>query len=130
MGNDCCSSRAPPVDKLPSWERARINTILKYWFPPKFNRHTGYIDDKVTDFWLQRTTEDDWFVEKSFKKDLLALQEGQYEEWENDRDGRLAIIILCDQFSRRIYRGNQQAFYFDHIALDITKKILQEPLEF
>ena len=38
--------------------------------------------------------------------------------------GKLATIIMCDQFSRSIYKGFAEAFSFDHISLRISKEII------
>lgn len=40
--------------------------------------------------------------------------------------GKLATIILCDQFSRNIYRGQAGAFSFDHISLKLAKRIINQ----
>lgn len=39
--------------------------------------------------------------------------------WENQARGRLALIVLFDQFPRNIYRGTARAFAFDDRALDL-----------
>jgi uncharacterized protein (DUF924 family) len=36
--------------------------------------------------------------------------------WVGNMHGRLALIILCDQFSRSIYRKQKKAFELDHIS--------------
>ena len=50
------------------------------------------------------TPEDDSYITEHYKDDLLKLEKGEYEEWLQDKDGKLAAIILCDQFSRNIFR--------------------------
>jgi uncharacterized protein (DUF924 family) len=47
-----------------------------------------------------------------------------------NKDGILATIILCDQFSRNIYRGMAEAFSFDHISLSLTKSIISRYEDF
>ena len=59
-----------------------------------------------------------------FKEDLLAVGQGLCEDWEKDPLGKLAIIILCDQLSRNIFRGLAEAFSFDHISLRLAKDII------
>ena len=44
--------------------------------------------------------------------------------WQGDRMGKLATIILCDNYSRNIYRGLAGAFSFDHISLKLSKQII------
>ena len=33
------------------------------------------------------------------------MKSNSYKEWESNHDGRLALILLCDQLSRSYYRG-------------------------
>ena len=61
-----------------------------------------------------------------FKDDLLKLAAGDYESWKHDHRGRLAAVILTDQFSRQIFRKQGQAFAYDHIALAIVKGMTKE----
>lgn len=60
----------------------------------------------------------------------MNLESGKYSEWEDHKDGRLAIIILSDQLSRMYYRNQPGQFKFDHIALRVCKKALNNPQEF
>ena len=57
----------------------------------------------------------------------MDVGQNLHRHWENDAGGQLATIIICDQFSRRIFRGQAESFSFDHIALRITKSILKKP---
>jgi len=59
-----------------------------------------------------------------FKKDLEDIGQGITRHWEQDTQGKLATILLCDQLSRNIYRGLAGAFSFDHISLRICKEII------
>ena len=36
----------------------------------------------------------------------------------------LALIIATDQFPRNVYRGTPEAFAYDHIALDLTRSMI------
>jgi len=65
-----------------------------------------------------------------FKRDLQDIGHHTVRHWMGDRDGKLAVIILCDQFSRNIYRGMAEAFSFDHITLKLTKQIIGHLEEF
>ena len=51
----------------------------------------------------------------------MDVGQGKLNHWQADKMGKLAIIILCDQFSRNIYRGQAAAFSFDHISLKLSK---------
>lgn len=58
------------------------------------------------------------------------MKSGSYKEWENNHDGRLALIILCDQLSRSFFRGKKQAFMFDDTALRVSKRLVSKPNEY
>ncbi|USD38405.1 MULTISPECIES: DUF924 family protein [Ferrimonas] len=49
-----------------------------------------------------------------------ALQ-GELDHWAEEPRGRLALIILLDQFSRNLYRGSSLAFAGDEMALALCK---------
>lgn len=40
---------------------------------------------------------------------------------------RLAMIILCDQVSRCIHRGDKKAFEHDALAVQLSREILEHP---
>lgn len=52
------------------------------------------------------------------------MGQGKLVHWQGDHYGKLATVILCDQFSRNIYRGLAGAFSFDHISLKLSKQII------
>jgi uncharacterized protein (DUF924 family) len=45
--------------------------------------------------------------------------EGDLDRWADEPRGRLALIILIDQFRRNIYRNTAQAFSMDRRALKL-----------
>lgn len=68
-------------------------------------------------------------IREKFLDDLNKLVSGEYEQWKNDRDGKLAAVILTDQFPRNMFRRQKQCFEYDHIALDIVKGMSQAEIE-
>ena len=65
-----------------------------------------------------------------FKDVLEAAGRGEKEHWLNDHQGALAYIILCDQLSSKIYRGNKLANSFDHLAFSAAQNILKNSKQF
>jgi len=63
---------------------------------------------------------------EKFEKVLLQAAEGKYTDWEKNMKGRLALILLFDQFPRNIYRGTSQMYVYDSLALDLTVQSIQE----
>ena len=43
-------------------------------------------------------------------------------EWRKSAKGRLAEIIVLDQFSRNMFRGTAQAFAYDSLALALSQE--------
>lgn len=92
----------------------RIHELLDFWFG-----NLGSADLPTSD----RTNL--WFGEDdTVKKRLLESFHGEYEaaasgslfEWSLTPRGRLALIILLDQFPRYIHRRSPQAFAYDQLA--------------
>lgn len=50
---------------------------------------------------------------------------GEFECWETQQEGRLALILLLDQFPRNIYRGTDQAFKSDQKAFRLAEKSIE-----
>ncbi len=47
---------------------------------------------------------------------------GDLDDWTSDPEGRLAEIIVLDQFSRNIHRGTPRAFAQDGMALVLAQE--------
>lgn len=89
--------------------------------------------ETVLDFWFSELTSKDWFVKSDdidrriterFSGLHLALSRGVSEEWRATPEGRLALVIVFDQFPRNIYRGSPLAFATDGLALKEAKAAL------
>ncbi len=79
--------------------------------------------------WFSSNEETDRYITENFKEDLLKLANGEYEAWKSERDGAIAAILLCDQFSRNMFRKQKQAFDYDHISRAIVKSFNDEQLK-
>ena len=89
----------------------------------KWDRHSN-MPPQMMKRWFGGGPQVDKEITEKFKQDLVDIGHGTLRHWMADRDGKLATIILCDQFSRNIYRGLAEAFSFDHISLKLAKHIL------
>ena len=58
-------------------------------------------------------------VEKEFGDDVNAACAGRLDHWAAEPHGRLALILLIDQFRRNIYRNSAKAFSKDRLALKL-----------
>ena len=104
----------------------KINEILTYWFEG-INDSTA-IDIKNDPFkkWFLKDEKVDQAIRQRFETDLLEAAEGKYKNWENSLQGRLALIILYDQFSRNIFRDTEQMYAYDALALELALRTIDQ----
>ena len=89
--------------------------------------------DEVIDFWFnqisprQHWVKDDNFDLLIVKQFALAHQQacaGELAPWRHSGEGRLAEIIVLDQFSRHMFRDTARAFAQDAQALTLAQEAL------
>ncbi len=87
--------------------------------------------EEVLAFWFEEADRRNWWVVDSafdellrsrFLGLLLQAAAGELSSWRADARGRLAEIIVLDQFSRNIYRGTPRAFAQDPQALALSQE--------
>ena len=98
-------------------DQSRIEAILSFWF--KEQELTAPQIDRRMDIWFGGDAILDHEIEKEFANDIEAASDGRLDHWANDSHGRLALIILIDQFRRNIHRGTADAFSMDKLALKL-----------
>jgi len=96
---------------------ARIEAILAFWFK-EVELSAPQIDRRM-DIWFGEDDVFDHECKKEFSSDVDRASEGQLDHWAAEPRGRLALILLLDQFRRNIYRGTVQAFAKDKAALKL-----------
>ena len=88
---------------------------------------------EVLDFWFKEIEPAQWW-KKSDEFDQLitdrfadlhtkAVQCELYE-WRKNAFGRLAEIIVLDQFSRNMFRGASRSFTYDSLALALSQEAI------
>lgn len=98
-------------------DQSRIEAILSFWF--KEQELSAPQIDRRMDIWFSEDAVLDHQIEKDFGDDVVAACEGKLDHWGNEAHGRLALIILIDQFRRNIFRGTAEAFSKDKLALKL-----------
>jgi uncharacterized protein (DUF924 family) len=92
----------------------RIEKILEFWFGTFPDAWSG--DESKIDMWFQNGAAYDTEIFSRFGSDYFRAIEGELDHWAESPRGRLAMIILLDQFSRHIHRGCADAFAQDSKA--------------
>ena len=89
-------------------------SILEFWFaelPPSA--------------WFTSSAELDSTIARRFGDIHQSALAGELYSWRHKPQGRLAEIIVLDQFSRNIYRDTPRAFAADGQALVLTQEALR-----
>ena len=89
--------------------------------------------DAILAFWFEELKPAEWFsvsgeLDGDIKKRFMAVHEaahkGELYHWRSSAQGRLAEIIVLDQFSRNIYRNKKEAFLYDSMAVALTQEAM------
>jgi uncharacterized protein (DUF924 family) len=95
----------------------QANEILDFWFGKPDEADYG----KRRKVWFTKNPEFDQEVRSRFLKHYQQAAAGELNDWKESAHGCLALIILLDQFSRNMFRGQPQAFATDPQALYYAK---------
>mgnify|MGYP003653173977 CR=1 FL=1 len=94
--------------------------------------------DDVLDFWFKESKPAQWFkkdpafdqvIQQRFGDLHAKAARGELYEWRKSIEGRLAEVIVLDQFSRNIYRDLPQAFTSDALALVLAQEAVAQGLD-
>ena len=100
-------------------QTASIEAVLDFWFA-----------DSPRDPVAARARQRRWFahdadfdteIRSRFATLLDSAARGEMKSWSLSAEGRLALILLFDQFSRNIHRGLAKAFAYDARALALCR---------
>ncbi|MCH9608995.1 MAG: hypothetical protein S4CHLAM45_02640 [Chlamydiales bacterium] len=93
---------------------AEAEDVLNYWFG---NECASSENLKK---WFQGGEEVDSDIRSLFYETHQDAIFGRLNHWKQTPRGRLALIILLDQFSRNLYRNSPEAFMGDSLALSLS----------
>lgn len=91
--------------------------------------------DEVLSFWLDDTGPTGWYKSDPDFDDLIrdrflatwqAARCGHLADWMLTPTGKLALIIVLDQFSRNMFRGHSDSFTTDAAARSVAKKAIDK----
>jgi len=85
--------------------------VLRFWF-----------DETSPAQWWRRDSAFDQAVAERFGELHRAAAKVELWAWRESASGRLAEIIVLDQFSRNIYRDDARAFACDALALGLAQE--------
>jgi uncharacterized protein (DUF924 family) len=86
--------------------------ILDYWFPQGFDANSETLRTQSR-HWFRGGAEVDLEIRDRFSHLFSQAKRGELDIWAAIPRGRLALIIVLDQFSRSIYKGSPLAYAQD-----------------
>ena len=98
-------------------DQLRIQKILSFWFREQA-LSAPQIDGRM-DVWFGDNPYFDAEIVQEFADDVAEASDGKLGHWAHTPTGRLALILLLDQFRRNIHRGTAEAFSKDKVALKL-----------
>ncbi len=87
--------------------------VLKFWFEDISSKQWWAVDPAFDDL-----------IREKFEGLLQQAASGELYSWRLEARGRLAEIIVLDQFSRNMYRNTARAFSQDPMALVLAQEAI------
>ena len=92
--------------------------ILDSWFSPETQPN-----------WFAKSDQFDQSLKEKFGDILEQASKAELWSWRKNADGRLAEILVLDQFSRNIFRDTPGAFAQDSLALALAQEAISQDLD-
>ena len=90
---------------------ASPHDVLAFWF-----------DETAPNLWFEKNDAFDATLRARFGDRHAEAAAGCLVDWEETADGRLALLLLLDQMSRNLYRGDPRAFAQDARARAVARR--------
>lgn len=107
---------------MPDQFEVTAREIVDFWFPdgpnPEPKAHMDFWS------WRMRGGANDEIIAKYTDATTRAAQ-GEFDSWADEPIGRLALIILLDQFPRTVWAGTAKAYAQDPKALHLCLEGLE-----
>lgn len=87
--------------------------VLHFWF-----------EEIDSSYWWKKDEQFDASIKDKFETTLNQARQGELFTWRASAEGRLAEIIVLDQFSRNIYRDTPESFSQDPQALCLAQEAI------
>lgn len=99
-------------------------TVLDFWFGS--DADDAAVARERANLWWSKNKATDDEIRSRFEDTVQSALAGQLNEWLAIARGRLALIILTDQFPRNIYRDTRLAFFGAAKALEVCIEGLEQ----
>jgi uncharacterized protein (DUF924 family) len=96
--------------------------VLDFWLGTL--RDDGTADPEIAKRWWKKDPAFDEEIRRKFGDAHELAARGELDVWASTPRGRVALVIVLDQFSRNLFRNDPRAFAQDPKALSLTKAAL------
>jgi uncharacterized protein (DUF924 family) len=93
--------------------------ILEFWFADALSSPAAAAERNA--FWFRPSAAVDRLIWERYGDLVVDAAAGRYDDWTATAHGRLALILVLDQFPRNIYRGTAEVFRFDRVAMGLAE---------
>lgn len=88
--------------------------IIDFWFSP------GHVP------WCGGKEEANTAIREKYGELVEAAFEGKLDAWKDEPRTSLALILICDQFCRNLYKGTKRFNGLDHVAEELARKFIEQ----
>ncbi|HLF17296.1 MAG TPA: DUF924 family protein [Candidatus Omnitrophota bacterium] len=85
----------------------RQEDIINFWFEGVGAETILSPEREYARRWFGQDEAVGAIIQQRFRDDVDKAAKGGYDQWKNSPEGQLALVILLDQFPRRIYQGKR-----------------------
>ncbi len=102
---------------------ATPEAVLDFWFGAP--GAAADIAARQSKLWFGKSAANDQLVTERFAETLVAAGRGELDGWNGSPRGRLALIVVLDQFPHHIHRNHGLSFAYDAQSLAIALDMIQ-----
>lgn len=105
----------------------RVHELLNFWFGNLGSADLPNSDR--TNLWFGENDSVKAQILRSFNQEFESAVGGSLHVWADTPRGRLALILLLDQFPRYVYRKSPEAFAYDNEAQKLCVEGLRDKMD-
>ena len=101
--------------------------VLAFWFADAGDDAAAVQERNRV--WFTSDPAFDEEIRRRFAALVESAQSDELKAWPLSAAGSLALVVICDQFPRNIYRGTPRAFALDPYALALARDAIAQGLD-
>ncbi|MHB8825281.1 MAG: DUF924 family protein [Thiobacillus sp.] len=102
---------------------ATPEAVLDFWFGAP--GPATEVAARQRPLWFAKSAANDQIVAARFAETLVAAGKGDLDNWAVSPRGRLALIVVLDQFPHHVHRGHGQSFAYDARSLALALNMIE-----